>query len=196
MVSRIHQLVSSEPVKWSAVPPPLMKVGYTFYHNVAKIISSFPTRGPLQHGLVTRLDFCIVRGDSNRFGCIDGSRHASMRHPIWHGGRSLRSPPCRKSRTGIHKNRYVTGTYLVQSHMKQNPAYHGYRPWTQLRFISPALIFNKDLSNTYKTLSTENFSTMQNLKTLEMMIAWSWTRPRRQPIDGSFFCEGSTKVIW
>jgi len=45
MVSRIHQLVSGEPVKWSAVPPPLLKVGYTFYRNVAKIISSFPTRG-------------------------------------------------------------------------------------------------------------------------------------------------------
>ena len=37
IVSRIHQLVSGEPVKWSAVPPPLMKDGYTFYHNVAKI---------------------------------------------------------------------------------------------------------------------------------------------------------------
>ena len=42
---KINQLVSSEPVKWSVVPPPLLKVGYTFYRNVAKIISSFPTRG-------------------------------------------------------------------------------------------------------------------------------------------------------
>ena len=25
---------------------------------------------------------------------------------FWHGGRSLRSPPCRKSRMGIHKNRF------------------------------------------------------------------------------------------
>jgi len=27
IVSRIHQLVSGEPVKWFTVPPPLVKVG-------------------------------------------------------------------------------------------------------------------------------------------------------------------------
>ena len=50
IVSRKHQLVSGEPVKWSAVPPPLMKDGYMFYHNIAKIISSFPTRGHSEVG--------------------------------------------------------------------------------------------------------------------------------------------------
>ena len=37
IVSRIHQLVSGEPVKWSAVPPPLSKSDMCFDHNVAKI---------------------------------------------------------------------------------------------------------------------------------------------------------------
>ena len=59
------------------------------------------------------------------------------------------------------------------------PSISLYRPWTQLRFISPALIFNTDLSNTYKRFSTENFSTTQNLKALEMMIACG-DLPRRQ----------------
>ena len=39
--------------------------------------------------------------------------------------------------------------------------------------------FNTDLSNTYKRFSTENFSTTQNLKALEMMIACG-DLPRRQ----------------
>ena len=34
----------------------------------------------------------------------------------------------------------ITGTYLLPSHMKQNPAYHGYRPSTQLRFISQTIV--------------------------------------------------------
>ena len=32
-------------------------------------------------------------------------------------------------------------TYLVPSHMKQTPAYHGYGSWTQLRFICLDLIY-------------------------------------------------------
>ena len=34
----------------------------------------------------------------------------------------------------------TTDTSLVPSHMKRNPAHHGYRPRPQLRFISPTLI--------------------------------------------------------
>ncbi len=44
-VSRIHQLVSSEPVKWSAVPPPLSKADICFTITLRKIFYQFSNQG-------------------------------------------------------------------------------------------------------------------------------------------------------